>query len=500
MTSSGTTPQDADRTAGSDDHWSHLRHELRTPLNQIIGYGEMLEEDAEAAGRTEVVADLQRIQRAARSMLLLIETHLSAGTPAMQTLSRQVDVAESGSSPHLPSVDATEPESGAADVQGDVLVIDDNPLNRELLQKRLERRGLRVQTAGDGLEALEMLRQHSFDVVLLDVMMPRLNGYETLQAMKRDERLRHVPVIMISARDELGNVIRCIEAGAEDFLSKPFNPTLLRARINACLEKKRLRDAEHSYLQQIEQTQRRRSQELHDAAEYVRSIFPAPMEQPLEVSWFHQSCSELGGDAFGYHWLDERRFVIYLLDVCGHGVGTSLLAASAINVIRSGSLPVNDPGNPSDVLSALNGMFPMERQNNMYFTLWYGVFDTTTRELRYACAGHPAALLVTNTEAGHRTSERLGTLGMVVGAFDGVEFEGDACRIPPGAELYVISDGCYEIPQADGRMLTVDHLEEFLLRQPTSAQSPEQWFQQSAGQPDSGGLDDDFTMVRIRFL
>jgi two-component system cell cycle response regulator len=133
-----------------------------------------------------------------------------------------------------------------------LLVVDDNEDNRYTLLQRLRRlRYTNVTTAVDGRQALEQLQARDFDLVLLDVMMPELNGYEVLERMRADERLRHVPVIMISAMDQVESVVRCIELGAEDYLPKPFDPVLLRARIGACLEKKRLRDQEIRYLQDV---------------------------------------------------------------------------------------------------------------------------------------------------------------------------------------------------------------------------------------------------------
>lgn len=129
-----------------------------------------------------------------------------------------------------------------------ILVVDDNEMNRDMLSRRLERQGYRALVAEDGAQALELLAAHDFDLVLLDIMMPRLNGYQVLEHIKGDERLRHIPVIMISAVDDLDSVVKCIEMGAEDYLFKPFNPILLKARINASLEKKRLRDREQQFL------------------------------------------------------------------------------------------------------------------------------------------------------------------------------------------------------------------------------------------------------------
>jgi two-component system, cell cycle response regulator len=132
-----------------------------------------------------------------------------------------------------------------------ILVVDDDPINRTLLTRDLERQGHRVATAEDGVRALEALRAEPFDIVLLDVLMPELDGYETLAQIERDEKLRHVPVIMISALEDIDSVVRCIEMGAADYLPKPFDPMLLGARINGCLTKKRLHDLELEYIEQV---------------------------------------------------------------------------------------------------------------------------------------------------------------------------------------------------------------------------------------------------------
>jgi two-component system, cell cycle response regulator len=132
-----------------------------------------------------------------------------------------------------------------------ILVVDDDPMNRMLLTRDLEREGHRVATAQDGVRALQALGAEPFDIVLLDVLMPELDGYDTLAQIERDEKLRHVPVIMVSALEDIGSVVRCIEMGAADYLPKPFDPVLLRARINGCLTKKRLHDLELEYIEQV---------------------------------------------------------------------------------------------------------------------------------------------------------------------------------------------------------------------------------------------------------
>jgi two-component system, cell cycle response regulator len=137
------------------------------------------------------------------------------------------------------------------DGQASILVVDDDPINRSLLARDLEQQGHRVATAEDGVRALEALGAEPFDIVLLDVLMPELDGYETLAQIERDEKLRHVPVIMVSALEDIDSVVRCIEMGAADYLPKPFDPVLLGARINGCLTKKRLHDLELEYIEQV---------------------------------------------------------------------------------------------------------------------------------------------------------------------------------------------------------------------------------------------------------
>jgi len=159
--------------------------------------------------------------------------------------------------------------------QGNVLVVDDNQVNRDLLARRVKRQGHAIGSASDGFQALEMMRTQAFDLVLLDIMMPQMNGYQVLETLKADPKLRHIPVIMISAVDDIDSVVRCIELGAEDYLSKPFNPVLLKARINACLEKKRLRDQEQAYIKRL-------AEEQEKSERLLLNILPAPIAQRLK--------------------------------------------------------------------------------------------------------------------------------------------------------------------------------------------------------------------------
>lgn len=218
------------RAAGADPRT--LRHELNTPLNHIIGYADLLVEEAGDATPKEVVADVERIRSAARESLVLIARVLG---PALQQARPEPEPAAAAPSP-----------SGES---GSVLVVEDDPINREILERHLTRRGYQVLQARHGGQALEILAAARVDLILLDLVMPEMDGYDTLSRLKSDPELAEIPVVVISAMDETDNVIRCVEIGAEDYIQKPFNPVLLDARINGCISRKRLRDQEVMYLQ-----------------------------------------------------------------------------------------------------------------------------------------------------------------------------------------------------------------------------------------------------------
>lgn len=467
---------------------SEIRHDLRTPVNHIIGYSELLGEELADRG-VEGLEDLAKIRSAADTLLHLINTRLT----------EDLSLTEARDKPAVVRIATTASETEPARITGNILVVDDNDSNRALLDRQLTRQGHRVTGAADGREALELVTAQSFDLVLLDVMMPVMDGFSALREMKNSEPIRHIPVIMISALDELESVVRCIEAGAEDYLPKPFNPTILRARIGACLEKKALRDLEQQHLRTIEETQQRLGEELAEAGNYVRSILPSPIREPFAVDWSYVPSTELGGDSFGYHWIDDDHFALYLLDVCGHGVGASLLSVSAINVIRSGAMLGTDARDPAAVLSALNTAFPMEEQNNMYFTLWYGVYQRSTRTLRHSSGGHPAALLLVPQPDGTNAVEEIRSPGMIIGIMPQTVYSTGVCTIPEGASLIMLCDGTYEIRKQDGSMMEFDEFKAFMAENGTKPDAFERvlsWIHSLRGE---GPLDDDFSLVRFRF-
>jgi DNA-binding response OmpR family regulator len=247
-------PSDESATRAEAQRWltisAETRHQLRTPLNHIIGYSEMLLEEAEEKQLENFAADLRKIHAAGKHLLGDID-QLFGPKSKQSKLIRANETLGAGELTSKPMALADEMPRVAR--SGRILVVDDDAANRELLARRLEHEGYTVQMAAHGEDALARLAMDPVDLILLDVMMPGLSGYEVLEAIKEQNEWHDIPVIMISALDEMQSVVRCIEHGAEDYLPKPFDPVLLRARIGACMEKKRLRDQEVLYLKDVAQ-------------------------------------------------------------------------------------------------------------------------------------------------------------------------------------------------------------------------------------------------------
>lgn len=221
---------------------AQLQYQLRTPAEAILSLTEQSMSEARQNGQQVAIPDLEKIHTAAHKFIDAI------GDIVQFPLIRDaVDGSDHAAAQALvkDAVNTLKPldeVESLATHRGSILIVDDSPINRDILAQRLTRQGHTVRMAEDGRHALQLIRENPFDLILLDILMPELNGYQVLQALKADKEWREVPVIMISALDELDSVVRCIQMGAEDYLPKPFNPVLLKARIDSSLEKKHLRD------------------------------------------------------------------------------------------------------------------------------------------------------------------------------------------------------------------------------------------------------------------
>lgn len=255
-----------------------------------------------------------------------------------------------------------------------ILVVDDTPANLQLMSGLLQDE-YKVKAATSGEKALKIaFTDPQPDLILLDIMMPEMDGYEVCKRLKADEKTNQIPIIFLTAKAETQDEALGLSLGAVDYITKPVSPPIAIARIKTHIELYRQK-------RELIESQRLLAEEINEAAIYIRSLLPLPLEGKVKTSWQHIPCSSLGGDALGYHWIDEEHLGIYLVDVCGHGVGAAILCISAINAIRSQSLTDTNFKSPASVLKGLNEAFPMEDQNNKYFTIWYGVYHKKNHEL-----------------------------------------------------------------------------------------------------------------------
>jgi len=256
------------------------------------------------------------------------------------------------------------------------------------------------------------------------------------------------------------NTTRSIQQKAYEMTLLQEKEAMLNARLeeaNAALLASQ-RELEMSR-QELLKTHERLQGELAEAANYVRSLLPAPMSYPFVTEWRFVPSMELGGDAFGYHWVDPGHFAIYLLDVSGHGIGPSLLSVGILHVLQSASLRGVDFRDPAHVLGALNETYQMQNGGGLYFTLWYGVYEPASRKLNYGCAGHPPAVLV---ETGTPRFQLLSAKGLPIGLVPGVRYSRETVTIPREHCLYLLSDGAFEVERADGTLLTFKDLLEIM--------------------------------------
>ena len=259
---------------------ANLRHDLRNPIGQVLGYGEMVLDDLREMERPDLVADIEKIHAAGKRLLALVDERLSAASFGLAAEAEPPQPAPV----KPPSVSFPFAFSGEAQKESEesglLLVVDDNEENRDVLARRLQKQGHWAVTAPGGQEALEALAEQPFDLVLLDIMMPEMDGYEVLSRIKNNPQTQRLPVIMISALDEMDSVVRCIEMGAADYLPKPFNPTLLRARVGASLREKRARDRELRYTAELAESYRK-LQELERLRDDLTYMIVHDLRTPL---------------------------------------------------------------------------------------------------------------------------------------------------------------------------------------------------------------------------
>ena len=358
---------------------------------------------------------------------------------------------------------------------GSVLVVDDDANNRDLLSRRLDRLGYRTTVGHDGQHALALVGEHSYDVVLLDVMMPGLDGFEVLRILREHQGPTELPVIMATAKDDSGDVIHALGLGANDYVTKPLDFPVVVARIQTQISLRRaveqVRQLERRLADRnrdLESANARMSRDLRAAARIQEALLPraSPEVSGLGFSWAFRPCDELAGDGLSAIKLDDHRAAVYVLDVSGHGVASALMSVSLGRLLSppsdASSILVRggegddrlEPLAPAEVAGRLNRLFPFELSTEQYSTLAYGILDSRTGEFRYTLAGHPGPIHLSGAGA-----KVLPGRGYPIGLADGPKpYNEWAVTLAPGDRVYLFSDGIPEAVNGSGEAFGTERL------------------------------------------
>jgi len=345
------------------------------------------------------------------------------------------------------------------DLVGKLLVVDDDEDNRNMLSRRLQREGFLVGVANDGPEALAAVARQPFDLILLDIEMPGMNGFEVLRTLRLTRPATQLPIIIATARGDRKDIVEALSLGANDYVTKPLDFPVVNARVRTQLSHKlavdriilleadlRRRNVE------LEQANTRMKRSLELASRMQQALLPtSPLRVPgLNFAWSYEPCDELGGDILNVFPLGPDYVGLYLLDVSGHGVPASLLSVTLsrmLAVVPGQASLVEEqsaggwrPRDPAKVVEELNRRFQMSGTYLQYFTVFYGVLELSTRRLRYVSAGHPPAFHLPANGAGGF----LPVNSFAVGWFPEATFEEGTVDLHDGDRLYLYSDGATE--------------------------------------------------------
>jgi sigma-B regulation protein RsbU (phosphoserine phosphatase) len=381
-----------------------------------------------------------------------------------------------------------------------VLLIDDQAIIGEAVRRMLkDQPDIVFHYCSDPTKALSLASEIHPTVILQDLVMPDIDGLTLVKFFRANPATKEVPLIVLSSKEEPTIKAEAFALGANDYMVKLPDKVELIARIRYhSAAYIRLLERNLAY-EKLEESQKMLKKELAEAAQYVKSLLPEPLTGPIITNWRFIPSTMLGGDAFGYHWLDDEHFAVYLLDVCGHGVGAAVLSISAMNVMRSQSLPNTDFRNPSQVLNGLNEAFQMENHNNMFFTIWYGVYNKTKRQISFASGAHPAAVLL-GARDNPLPPKELGLPGLVIGAMPGVEFQTSVMDIGDYKRLFVFSDGIYEIEKKDRQIMRYNEFVEIVAKNDKpELEDVERIVQFAQALNGPGPLEDDCSIVSIEF-
>lgn len=353
-----------------------------------------------------------------------------------------------------------------------ILLVDDEPFNLDLLQQELEVYNLKVETATNGREALDRVEASPPDMVFLDLMMPVMDGFAVLDHLRSSPQWRSIPVVIVSASDDLANVVRGIEMGADDFLPKPFEPAILRARLQAGLEKKRLAALEQLYLESLER-------ELEIGREIQAGFLPERIPEPdgWVIRAHFRAAREVAGDFYDVFELNSGSLAFMLGDVTDKGVGSALFMALYRSLLRSSLVADQldgagrDPGAPGTRLERavrlVNRYVCRTHGSAMLATVFLGILDVANGEIRYVSAGHDPPVVIDRDG----NQQHIRPTGPVLGVIEQAEYRVESISLAAGEGLVLYSDGVPDARSPAGEMFGQARLRSVLAQSPSAIES-----------------------------
>ncbi|HLH91661.1 MAG TPA: SpoIIE family protein phosphatase [Xanthobacteraceae bacterium] len=342
-----------------------------------------------------------------------------------------------------------------------ILVVDDNDDNRYTLTLYLELEGYSdVVVAHDGEQAIERLKADAFDLVLLDVMMPKVDGYQVLAWAAKQPQLSDLPIIMISALNEIDSVVRCVELGAVDYLLKPFNPVLLKARLGATLEKKRLRDEVKAHLARL-RAELDAARKLQLAM--VPQAFPPPSADfPVDLFAMMEPAREVGGDLYDFFPTADGRLCFLIGDVSGKGMPAALFMARTKSLIRIATElmrgPDGGPPGAADIIGRVNRELSQSNPDMMFVTMFFALLAPKTGEIEFCNAGHNAPYRLKGGEVAPIEAAR----GVILGVRPNAAHVAGRLTLTPDETIYLFTDGVTEAINAAAELFSEERLEAVL--------------------------------------
>ncbi len=348
-----------------------------------------------------------------------------------------------------------------------ILVVDDVSANLQVLTGMLKERGYNARPVPNGKLALLAAKKDLPDLILLDINMPEMNGYEVCQHLKADEQLRGIPVIFISALNENLDKVKAFAMGGVDYITKPFQMEELHARVETHLKLRRLQVELEESNARLAKANSRMSRDLKAAARIQETFLPreTPRFPGIDFAWIYRPCDLLAGDGLNIIPLGDGKAALYILDVSGHGVASALLSVTLSRLLSPPSEPSSilirdrdasgplEITPPAEVAARLNVLFPFDSATEQFATMVYGILNAATGDFRYVSAGHPGPVHVpSGAEPVILASE-----GFPIGMADGA-YEERSVRLGAGDRLYLYSDGVPEAMDSAGKQFGNDRL------------------------------------------